>query len=51
MTKRARKTALGKLFSEVLLVAPQLNLQEKPSACERKKKTAVKNPAAIQSLC
>lgn len=36
------KENLGKLFSEVLLVAPQLNLQEKPSACEKKKKQRLK---------
>ena len=40
------KEDLGKPFSEVLLAAPQLNLQEKPSAYE-KKKTTVENPAAI----
>ena len=47
------KENLGKPFSEVLLVAPQLNLQEKPSAYEKKKqwlKTQQQFRASVEDM-
>lgn len=47
------KENLGKPFSEVLLAAPQLNLQEKPSAYEKKKqrlKTQRQFKASVEDM-